>query len=171
MKKIKKKEEEEKKEDKEEEEEVGRGSREEKGEGGWRELQSIDMHGSMMVQELLRMDDPGVLLQSLRHFSMSEKIFLASHCSGCRVVEALMVSATVPEEEKRWWLKTFKVGSLWGSCGYAGGGGGFHDLGCSWLAQKHSTQSSTSHSTQSPIQLHQQRSPKQLHQQHPPEQL
>lgn len=55
------------------------------------------------------MDEPTLVLHSLRGLSAAEVEFVACDCSGCHVYEVLLASTGVSEEEKRRFVEAFKV--------------------------------------------------------------
>lgn len=67
------------------------------------------LHGSLILQSLLKFKDPGVVVDSLVNMPPDELVALGSDPCGSHVVEAFMSSVTVPTTKKAELVNLLKV--------------------------------------------------------------
>ena len=70
---------------------------------------NINKHGSMLVQEMLKMEENQVILASMRNLGVDDMMGVAIDPCGCRVLEVLLESSTVADDHKKWCFKLLKV--------------------------------------------------------------
>ena len=67
------------------------------------------LHGSLILQSLLKFKDPGIIVDSLVNMPPDELVALGSDPCGSHVVEAFMSSVTVPTTKKAELVNLLKV--------------------------------------------------------------
>lgn len=69
----------------------------------------IQLHGSLLIQHLLRFKKVKLILASIMNFTESELCQLACHNVGSRILDAFFISKTISLEQKRDILDKLRV--------------------------------------------------------------
>ena len=69
----------------------------------------VNYFGSLLIQSLLRYQDPSQLSSQLLHLEEDMLVKLASHACGSHIIEAFFGSRTVLPKHRQKLVKRFKV--------------------------------------------------------------
>lgn len=72
-------------------------------------LESVNYHGSVLVQHLLHFEDPLPALQSLGNMTEDDLRTVACSQAGSHVFDALLTSNTITEKQRKRVLRKLRV--------------------------------------------------------------